>query len=177
MNDRYWYSPDLVGLGFIAAGCTAKPAYVESKNTLLVYDGASEIAAEEQSGAITSKDSDRTVAQGSSSGTIRAMIGRTATILDTGTFLRNSRRLVSPFRRRVVHDVMRNVLWKADIILKSDEKEQLLQRASEDSPAHSVLTGARPDNNQPALVIFVATSRRRMRFWKLQNATAGALGE
>jgi hypothetical protein len=49
---------------------------------------------------------------------------------------------------------MRNVLWKTDIILKSDEKEQLLQRASEDSPAHSVLTGARPDNNQPALVVF-----------------------
>jgi hypothetical protein len=42
----------------------------------------------------------------------------------------------------------------AEIILKYDEKEQLLQRAPEDSPARSVLTGARPDNNQPELVVF-----------------------
>ena len=42
----------------------------------------------------------------------------------------------------------------AEIILKYDEKEQLLQRTPEDSPAHSVLTGARPDNNQPELVVF-----------------------
>jgi hypothetical protein len=49
---------------------------------------------------------------------------------------------------------MEERLMKAEIILKYDEKEQLLQRASEDSPVHSVLTGARPDNDQPALVVF-----------------------
>jgi hypothetical protein len=42
----------------------------------------------------------------------------------------------------------------AEIILKDDEKEYLLQRTPEGSPARSVLTGARRDDNQPALVIF-----------------------
>jgi hypothetical protein len=42
----------------------------------------------------------------------------------------------------------------ADIILKRDEKEYLLQITAGDSPARSVLTEARPDDNQPALVIF-----------------------
>jgi hypothetical protein len=41
-----------------------------------------------------------------------------------------------------------------EIILKDEEKEYLLQRAPEGSPARAVLTGARPDGNQPALVIF-----------------------
>ena len=41
----------------------------------------------------------------------------------------------------------------AEIILKSEEIELLLQLASEDSPARFVLTGARPDNNQPELVV------------------------
>ena len=42
----------------------------------------------------------------------------------------------------------------AEIILKRDEKEYLLQITADDSPARSVLTEARPDDNQPALVIF-----------------------
>lgn len=42
----------------------------------------------------------------------------------------------------------------AEIILKYDEKEQLLQRTPEDSPARSALTDARADNNQPELVAF-----------------------
>jgi hypothetical protein len=42
----------------------------------------------------------------------------------------------------------------AEIILKEEEKEYLLQRAPEGSPARATLTGARPDDNQPALVIF-----------------------
>ena len=41
-----------------------------------------------------------------------------------------------------------------EIILKDDEKEYLLQRTPEDSPARSVLTAARRDDNQPALVVF-----------------------
>jgi hypothetical protein len=41
-----------------------------------------------------------------------------------------------------------------EIILKDDEKEYLLQRIPEDSPARSVLTGARRDDNQSALVVF-----------------------
>jgi hypothetical protein len=42
---------------------------------------------------------------------------------------------------------------KAEIILKSEEKERLLQLAPENSPARFVLTRARPDNNQPELVV------------------------
>ena len=42
----------------------------------------------------------------------------------------------------------------AEIILKDAEKEYLLQRAPEGSPARAILTGARPDHSQPALVIF-----------------------
>ena len=42
----------------------------------------------------------------------------------------------------------------AEIILKDEEKEYLLQRAPEGSPARAILTGARPDHNQPTLVIF-----------------------
>jgi hypothetical protein len=42
----------------------------------------------------------------------------------------------------------------AEIILKEEEKEYLLQRAPEGSPARAILTRARPDDNQPALVIF-----------------------
>ena len=42
---------------------------------------------------------------------------------------------------------------KAEIILKSEEKERLLQLAPENSPARFVLTGARLDNNQPELVV------------------------
>ena len=41
-----------------------------------------------------------------------------------------------------------------EIILKDDEKEYLLQRIPEDWPARTVLTAARRDNNQPALVVF-----------------------
>ena len=41
-----------------------------------------------------------------------------------------------------------------EIILKDEEKEYLLQRAPEGSPARAILTGARPDHNQPTLVIF-----------------------
>ena len=33
----------------------------------------------------------------------------------------------------------------AEIILKDEEKEYLLQRAPEGSPARAILTGARPD--------------------------------
>jgi hypothetical protein len=42
----------------------------------------------------------------------------------------------------------------AEIILKNDEKEYLLQRAPEGSPARAILIRARPHHNQPALVIF-----------------------
>ena len=42
----------------------------------------------------------------------------------------------------------------AKIILKQDEKESLLQRTAEDSLARSVLAGALPVENQPALVVF-----------------------
>jgi len=42
----------------------------------------------------------------------------------------------------------------AEIILKDEEKDYLLQRAPEGSPARAILTGARPDGNQPALVVF-----------------------
>ncbi len=45
------------------------------------------------------------------------------------------------------------LIMKAEIILKSEEKERLLQLAPENSPARFVLTGARPDNNQPELVV------------------------
>jgi hypothetical protein len=42
---------------------------------------------------------------------------------------------------------------QAEIVLKSEEKERLLQIAPENSPARAVLTNARSDNNQPELVI------------------------
>jgi hypothetical protein len=41
---------------------------------------------------------------------------------------------------------------KAEIILKYEEKERLLARASRISPARSVLRKARPKNNHPQLV-------------------------
>ena len=53
------------------------------------------------------------------------------------------------------HGQQQHVLFKpmtAEIILKYDEKERLLQIAPENSPARSVLTSARSDNNQPELV-------------------------
>ena len=42
----------------------------------------------------------------------------------------------------------------AEIILKRDEKDYLLQMTADDSPARSVLAEARPDDNHPALVVF-----------------------
>ena len=42
----------------------------------------------------------------------------------------------------------------AEIILKRDEKDYLLQMTADDSPARSVLAEARPDDNQPTLVVF-----------------------
>jgi len=40
----------------------------------------------------------------------------------------------------------------AEIILRYEEKEHLLARASGESPARSVLNGARPKSNYPQLV-------------------------
>jgi hypothetical protein len=40
----------------------------------------------------------------------------------------------------------------AEIILKYEEKEHLLARTPHESPAHSVLKRARPENNHPQLV-------------------------
>ena len=40
----------------------------------------------------------------------------------------------------------------AEIILKYEEKEHLLARASHESPARSVLKGARPKSDYPQLV-------------------------
>jgi hypothetical protein len=40
----------------------------------------------------------------------------------------------------------------AEIILKYDEKEHLLARASRKSPARSILKSARPKSNHPQLV-------------------------
>ena len=42
----------------------------------------------------------------------------------------------------------------AEITLKHDEREVLLQKAPEGSLARTILTGARADDNQPALVSF-----------------------
>jgi hypothetical protein len=42
----------------------------------------------------------------------------------------------------------------AEIVLKRDEKDYLLQITAEDSAARLVLAEARPDDNQPALVVF-----------------------
>jgi hypothetical protein len=42
---------------------------------------------------------------------------------------------------------------EAEIILKSEEKELLLQIAPENSPARSVLIKARSDESQPELVV------------------------
>ena len=42
----------------------------------------------------------------------------------------------------------------AEIILKRDKKDYLLQMTAADSPARPVLAEARPDDNQPALVVF-----------------------
>ena len=42
----------------------------------------------------------------------------------------------------------------AEIILKRDEKEYLMQITAEDSLARSVLAEARPDENHPGLVVF-----------------------
>ena len=41
---------------------------------------------------------------------------------------------------------------RAEIILKYEEKEHLLARASRESPARLVLKGARPNSNYPQLV-------------------------
>lgn len=41
---------------------------------------------------------------------------------------------------------------RAEILLKYDEKERLLARASRKSPARSVLNRAEPKSNQPQLV-------------------------
>jgi hypothetical protein len=40
----------------------------------------------------------------------------------------------------------------AEIILKYEEKEHLLARTPHESPAHSVLKRAQPENNHPQLV-------------------------
>ena len=48
---------------------------------------------------------------------------------------------------------------KAEIILKSEETERLLQLAPENSIARFVLTDARPDNNQPELVVISCDER------------------
>ena len=66
---------------------------------------------------------------------------------------------------------------KAEIILKYDEKEQLLQRASEDSPAHSVLTGSRPDNNQPDLVVFSCDEKAACALLEVAERHCGSAGE
>ena len=46
-----------------------------------------------------------------------------------------------------------------EIILKYEEKEHLLARASRESPARSVLRGARPKSNHPQLVTIPCDER------------------
>jgi hypothetical protein len=62
----------------------------------------------------------------------------------------------------------------AEIILKYDEKERLLQVAPENSPAHRVLTSARPDNNQPSLVVLTCDDQTAPGLLKLAERHCGS---
>jgi hypothetical protein len=62
----------------------------------------------------------------------------------------------------------------AEIILKYDEKERLLQVAPENSPARCVLTSARHDDNQPALVIVTCDRQTASALLKLAENHCGS---
>jgi hypothetical protein len=49
MKNRYDYPPGLFGIGFIAAGYTARPVDVQPKETRPVFDGQGQITIESQS--------------------------------------------------------------------------------------------------------------------------------
>jgi hypothetical protein len=49
MKNRYNYPPGLFGIGFIAAGYSARPVDVQTKETRPVFDGRGEITTESQS--------------------------------------------------------------------------------------------------------------------------------
>jgi hypothetical protein len=55
MKNKYEYPPGLFGLGFIAAGSTAKPPCVQPKNAQLASDEASQIRTEAPSEPISNK--------------------------------------------------------------------------------------------------------------------------
>ena len=62
----------------------------------------------------------------------------------------------------------------ANIILKYEEKEYLLQRTAEDSPARSVLLAALPDENQPALVVFSCNEEAAYALLKIAEGHCGS---
>ena len=56
---------------------------------------------------------------------------------------------------------------RAEIVLKHDEKERLLARASRKSPARSVLDRAERKTNQPQLVTFSCDEKAAAHILKL----------
>jgi len=62
----------------------------------------------------------------------------------------------------------------AKITLKHDEKEYLLQRTAEDSLARSVLAGALPVENQPALVVFSCNEQTAYAVLQIAERHCGA---
>jgi hypothetical protein len=76
---------------------------------------------------------------------------------------------------------------RAEIILRSEEKERLLTRVSRKSPARSVLNRARPNSNYPQLVtitcdeqgaaaILEVAQRHYGSTWRIMNSQMKRLG-
>ena len=62
----------------------------------------------------------------------------------------------------------------AEIIVKYEEKERLLQSAPENSPAHSVLAGAQADSRQPELVAILCDEKAASELLKVAQQHCGS---
>jgi hypothetical protein len=62
----------------------------------------------------------------------------------------------------------------AEIILKYEEKERLLARASRESPARSVLKNARPKSNHPQLVTITCDQKAAVAILEVAQGHSGS---
>jgi hypothetical protein len=63
---------------------------------------------------------------------------------------------------------------KAELVLKYEEKERLLQSAPENSPAHSVLAGAQAHSRQPELVAIMCDEKAASELLKVAQQHCGS---
>jgi hypothetical protein len=81
---------------------------------------------------------------------------------------------VPSFSARCSFDYSFGETMNAEIILKYEEKERLLARASHKSPAHSVLNSARPKSNHPQFVAIPCDEQAAAAILELARGHSGS---